>query len=150
MGEGLGSGEELFGGLQEEALDTTMMRPIVLLLITITIPHRAFACETSKSSPLGPDDYSLTIVMSEQKRTHLVHVPRKNVPKTPTSMVLAQRKAATDGSVMVWFSGLNTKLEEAGFNVVCPNGTGVGPFRTRFSCQARQRCQLVIAVCLTT
>lgn len=35
-----------------------------------------------------------------------------------------------DGSMMVWFSGLNKKSEESGFIVVYPSGTGVGPFRT--------------------
>lgn len=45
-------------------------------------------------------------------------------------MVLALHGAAMDGPLMVWFSGLNKKSDEAGFVVVYPSGTGVGPFRT--------------------
>ena len=35
-----------------------------------------------------------------------------------------------DGSMMVWFSGLNKKADDAGFIVVYPSGTGTGPFLT--------------------
>ena len=38
--------------------------------------------------------------------------------------------AAMNGSMMVWFSGLNKKSDEAGFIVVYPSGTGTGPFLT--------------------
>jgi polyhydroxybutyrate depolymerase len=31
---------------------------------------------------------------------------------------------------MVWFTGLNDKADEAGFIVVYPSGTGIGPFQT--------------------
>ena len=35
-----------------------------------------------------------------------------------------------NGPMMVWFSGLNKKSDEAGFIVVYPSGTGIGPFCT--------------------
>ncbi len=38
--------------------------------------------------------------------------------------------ALMDASMMVAFSGLNRTADEAGFLVVYPNGSGVGPFRT--------------------
>jgi polyhydroxybutyrate depolymerase len=43
-------------------------------------------------------------------------------------VVLALHGAAMNGSMMVWFSGLNKKSDEAGFIVVYPSGTGIGPF----------------------
>jgi polyhydroxybutyrate depolymerase len=79
---------------------------------------------------LSAGDHTRTLTLGEQKRTYLVHVPKKYDPKTPTPVVLALHGAAMDGSMMVWFSGLNKKSDEAGFIVVYPSGTGVGPFRT--------------------
>ena len=68
--------------------------------------------------------------MGEQKRTYLVHVPKGYDPKKPAPVVLALHGAAMNGSMMVWFSGLNKKSDEAGFIVVYPSGTGTGPFLT--------------------
>lgn len=79
---------------------------------------------------LGPGDHTRTVLMGEQRRTYLVHVPKDYDPKKPAPVVLALHGAAMDGSMMVWFSGLNKKSDEAGFIVVYPSGTGVGPFRT--------------------
>ena len=39
-------------------------------------------------------------------------------------------QVAMNGSMMVWFSGLNKTSDEAGFIVVYPSGTGIGPLRT--------------------
>ncbi len=79
---------------------------------------------------LGPGDHTRSVVMDGQQRTYLVHIPGNYDPKKPAPVVLALHGAAMDGSMMVWFSGLNTKSDEAGFIVVYPSGTGVGPFRT--------------------
>ena len=62
--------------------------------------------------------------MGEQKRTYLVHVPKGYDPKKPAPVVLALHGAAMNGPMMVWFSGLNKKSDEAGFIVVYPSGTG--------------------------
>ena len=62
--------------------------------------------------PLGPGDHTRTVLMGEQKRTYLVHVPKDYDPKKPTPVVLALHGAAMNGSMMVWFSGLNKKSDE--------------------------------------
>ena len=87
---------------------------------------------TGRNSPtaLGPGDHTRTLMMGEQKRTYLVHVPKGYDPKKPTPVVLALHGAAMNGPMMVWFSGLNKKSDEAGFIVVYPSGTGTGPFLT--------------------
>ena len=59
-----------------------------------------------------------------QKRPYLIHFPKGYDPRTPTPMVLALHGATMNGPMMAWFSGLNTKADEAGFIVVYPNGTG--------------------------
>jgi polyhydroxybutyrate depolymerase len=130
MGEGLGAGSVLLRSVQETAKVTTMMRPVVYLLISMAFAHPAFAEDTSKSEPLGPGDHSRSIMMGEQKRKYLIHIPKQYDPKSPTPIVLALHGAAMDSSMMVWFSGLNAKSDEAGFIVVYPSGTGVGPLRT--------------------
>jgi len=79
---------------------------------------------------LGPGDHTRKLMAGENERTYLVHVPKDYDPKKPTPVVLALHGAAMDGSMMVWFSGLNKKSDESGFIVVYPSGTGVGPFRT--------------------
>jgi len=80
--------------------------------------------------PLGPGDHTRTLMMGEQKRTYLVHVPKDYDPKKPTPVVLALHGAAMNGPMMVWFSGLNTTADKSGFIVVYPSGTGTGPFLT--------------------
>jgi polyhydroxybutyrate depolymerase len=67
--------------------------------------------------------------VDDLKRSYLVHIPKSYDPKKPTPVVLALHGAAMDGSMMVWFSGINDKSEDAGFIVAYPSGTGVGPFR---------------------
>ena len=82
------------------------------------------------TDPLGPGDHTRTLMMGEQKRTYLVHVPKDYDPKKPTPVVLALHGAAMNGPMMVWFSGLNTTADKSGFIVVYPSGTGTGPFLT--------------------
>jgi polyhydroxybutyrate depolymerase len=130
VGEGLGAGSVLLRSVQETAGDTTMMRPVVCLLLSIVFALPAFAEAPPKIDPLGPGDHTRTVLMGEQKRTYLVHVPKEYDPKKPAPVVLALHGAAMDGSMMVWFSGLNKKSDEAGFIVVYPSGMGVGSFRT--------------------
>lgn len=79
---------------------------------------------------LGPGDHTRTIMIGEQKRTYLVHVPKDYDPKKPAPVVLALHGAAMNGSMMVWFSGLNKTSDKEGFIVVYPSGTGTGPFLT--------------------
>lgn len=82
------------------------------------------------TDPLGPGDHTRTLMVGEQKRTYLVHVPKGYDPKEPTPVVLALHGAAMNGPMMVWFTGLNTTADKSGFIVVYPSGTGTGPFLT--------------------
>ncbi|HZZ77323.1 MAG TPA: PHB depolymerase family esterase [Gemmataceae bacterium] len=86
--------------------------------------------KSKHADPLGSGDHKCTLMMGKDNRTYLVHVPKGYDPRKPTPVVLALHGAAMDGSMMVWFSGLNKKSDEAGFIVAYPSGTGVGPFRT--------------------
>ncbi|MBA4029414.1 MAG: polyhydroxybutyrate depolymerase [Planctomyces sp.] len=79
--------------------------------------------------PLGPGDHTRTLMMGDQKRTFVVHVPPHHDSGKPSPIVLALHGAAMDAAMMAGFSGLNRKSDEAGFIVVYPNGLGVGPFR---------------------
>ena len=81
-----------------------------------------------QTTALGPGDHTRTLMMGEQKRTYLVHVPKGYNPKKPAPVVLALHGMGMTGSMMVWFSGLNKKSDEAGFIVVYPSSAGVAPF----------------------
>lgn len=79
---------------------------------------------------LGAGDHSRSLVVDGRQRSYLVHVPKNYDPSRPTPVVLALHGAAMNGSMMVWFSGLNETSEKSGFIVVYPSGVGIGPFRT--------------------
>jgi len=82
------------------------------------------------ADPLGPGDHTRTLMMGQLKRTYLVHVPKDFDPKKPAPVVLALHGAAMNGTMMVWFSGLNKTSDKNGFIVVYPSGTGLGTFLT--------------------
>jgi polyhydroxybutyrate depolymerase len=88
------------------------------------------ACCLAQPEPLGPGDHTRALRMGEQTRTYLLHIPKGYDAKKPAPVVLALHGAAMNGSMMVWFSGLNKKSEEARFIVVYPSGTGISPFLT--------------------
>ena len=79
---------------------------------------------------LGHGDHQRSLMVDGIKRSYLIHVPKSYAPDKPTPVVLALHGAAMNGSMMVWFSGLSKKADEAGFIVVYPSGTGTGPFLT--------------------
>lgn len=106
---------------------------LAALLVGLTTHVSVAQDGPKKETPpaaLSAGDHTRTLTVGGLNRTYLVHVPKKYDPKTPTPIVLALHGAAMDGPMMVWFSGLNKKSDEAGFVVVYPSGTGVGPFRT--------------------
>jgi polyhydroxybutyrate depolymerase len=110
---------------------THILSPVIALILMGLLASSSFAKDTPKQSePLGPGDHTRTLMMGEQKRSYLVHIPKGHDPKKPTAVVLALHGAAMNGSMMVWFSGLNRTSDKEGFIVVYPNGTGVGPFLT--------------------
>lgn len=108
----------------------------LLLLITGLTASTSFGQEPGKkdvpvkpqTAGIGPGNSTRTIMVDKQQRTYVVHVPKSYDAKHPTPVVLALHGAAMNGSMMVWFSGLNKKAEEAGFIVIYPSGTGTGPF----------------------
>ncbi len=107
-----------------------MNKPACTLIALLTPLCLGLDTPPKPAGPLAPGDHSRTLMMGEQKRTYLVHVPKGLNPKKPAPVVLALHGAGMNGSMMVWFSGLNKKSDEAGFIVVYPSGTGTGPFLT--------------------
>ncbi len=109
-----------------------MKQSLITMALVGLVASSAFAQDTpsKQPDPLGPGDHTRTVMMGEQKRTYLVHVPNGHDPKKPAPVVLALHGAAMNGPMMVWFSGLNKTSEKEGFIVVYPSGTGTGPFLT--------------------
>jgi len=80
-----------------------------------------------EGSALGPGDHSRFLMMDDQKRSYLVHIPERYDPEKPTPVVLALHGATMNGPTMAGFCGMSIKSDEAGFIVVYPNGTGKKP-----------------------
>lgn len=76
------------------------------------------------AEPLGSGDHSRTLTVGNLQRSYLVHIPPRYDSKKPTPVVLAFHGGGTNADIMVTFSGLNKKSDEAGFIVVYPSGTG--------------------------
>ena len=79
---------------------------------------------------LGPGDHDRKLIVGEQKRNYIVHIPTGHDSKKPTPVVLALHGAGMNGSMMRWFCGLNKTSDANGFIAVYPSGTGSGPFLT--------------------
>jgi polyhydroxybutyrate depolymerase len=108
----------------------TKAAPALVLVGLMTLPSLGQDVPPKQPDPLGPGEHTRTLMLGEQKRTYLVHVPPKYDPRKPAPVVLALHGAAMNGPMMVRFSGLNQKSDEAGFLVVYPSGNGTGPFLT--------------------
>ena len=67
---------------------------------------------------LAPGDYVRQIIVGDRKRTYIVHVPEGYDAKKTTPVVLALHGAGMNGSMMVWFTGLNKTSDAKGFIVV--------------------------------
>lgn len=109
----------------------TLALHLVLLVTLLSFGQESPTKEAQpklQSNALSPGDHTRSLLVGEQKRTYLVHVPKGYDSKKPAPMVLALHGAAMNGPMMVWFSGLTKKSDEAGFIVVYPSGTGSGPF----------------------
>jgi polyhydroxybutyrate depolymerase len=76
--------------------------------------------------PLTPGDTRRELTVGGRKRSYLVHVPPAYDPAEPTPVVLAFHGALMNGAMMVQFTGLSRKADDAGFVVVYPDGTGFG------------------------
>ena len=115
---------------ESAARGMTVRKSLIVLFIGLLASSASAQDPPKQPDPLGPGDHTRTLLMGEQRRTYLVHVPKKYDPKGPTPVILALHGAAMNGPIMVWFSGLNTTADKAGFVVVYPSGTGTGPFLT--------------------
>jgi polyhydroxybutyrate depolymerase len=76
------------------------------------------------ADPLTPGNHTRTLKVGSLTRSYIVHVPKSYDPKKPTPVLLAFHGALMNGQMMVAFSGLNQKADEAGFIAVYPTGTG--------------------------
>lgn len=94
------------------------------------LAYLALAAAMALGKPtLEPGDHKRAITSGGIKRNYIVHVPPGINPAKPAPVVLALHGAAMDGSMMIWFSGLNKKADEAKFIAVYPSGTGIGPLK---------------------
>ena len=87
---------------------------LILLLVLLTF-RVVSADETPLPAQLGLGNHSRSLMLGERKRTYLFHVLQGYDPKKPTPVVLALHRAAMNGPMMVWFSGLNKTSVEKGF-----------------------------------
>ena len=83
---------------------------------------------TARPEPLGPGDHTRALMLGEQPRTYLVHIPKGYDMNKPGAVVLALHGALMNGPLMAQFCGLTETSDKAGFVVVYPSGTGIGPF----------------------
>lgn len=93
---------------------------ITMALVGLVASATSAQDNPKQPDPLGPGDHTRTLMMDEQKRIYLVHVPKGYDPKKPAPVDLALHGAAMNGSMMVWFSGLNRKSDDARFIVAHP------------------------------
>ncbi len=106
-----------------------MHKTVMALFCASLLACRSYAQDPPKHpDPLGPGDHTRQLTVDARERTYLVHIPKDYDSQKPTPIVLALHGAAMNGSMMVWFSGLNKTSDKAGFIVVYPSGTGTGPF----------------------
>jgi len=80
--------------------------------------------------PLSAGDGTRHVLVDGKPRSYLVHVPPQYDATQPTPVVLVLHGLGINAAIMVPFSGMNDKSDEAGFIAVYPNGSGIGPFRT--------------------
>ncbi len=78
---------------------------------------------TIPSEPLAAGDHTRALRLDDRTREYLVHVPEA-AAGTPRPVVLIFHGGGSTAKVMVTFSGLNEKSDEAGFIAVYPHGTG--------------------------
>ena len=96
-----------------------------MAVLPVMLVVAAFCAE-----PLTSGDHSRSLMVGDQQRSYLVHVPKGLDLSQPAPVVLALHGASMSGPMMVWFTGLNRKADAAGFIVVYPNGSGTAPFLT--------------------
>lgn len=86
-------------------------------------PPSTFKCERGRTGVAG--DRTLTLTVSGQERTALVHVPKTYDPLKGTSVVLAFHGYGGTAAGMKTQAGLDAESEKRGFIVVHVEGTGL-------------------------
>ncbi len=105
-------------------------RQLLVITVLMCCSSAGFAAPPKPDVALAPGDHTRNITVDGRERTYLVHIPPKYDPKQSTPLVLALHGAAMNGPMMVWFTGLNKQSDAAGFVVVYPSGSGIGPLLT--------------------
>lgn len=88
------------------------------MLLTLVLPMAILG------APLKPGDHTRSLEVDNRSRHYLLHIPPGYDGSKPFPLVLACHGGASDARMMVTFSGLNDKADEAGFLVAYPAGTG--------------------------
>ena len=78
----------------------------------------------ANAEPLQSGDHKRSLELDKRTRSYLVHIPKSYDGSKAWPVVLAFHGAGNNGAMMVPYSGLNDKADEAGFIAVYPNGTG--------------------------
>ncbi|GMU22728.1 MAG: esterase [Phycisphaerae bacterium] len=78
---------------------------------------------------LEPGDHQRTLTTDGRERSYVVHIPKQYDASTPSPVVLVFHGAASNPYGCMWFTGMSTKSDEAGFVAVYPNGVGAGLLR---------------------
>ncbi|MBI2481936.1 MAG: dienelactone hydrolase family protein [Planctomycetia bacterium] len=90
----------------------------------MTALHSVLLLALLAAAPLGPGDHTRTLKVGDLERSYLVHMSPKYDHEKSTPVVLIYHGGGSNAEVMVRFSGMNQKSDEAGFIAVYPNGTG--------------------------
>lgn len=115
------------GGCKQPTRELFMCKSAIKLFVVFLLPCLAYGQDASKQpDPLSAGDHKRQLTVDGQERTFLIHIPNGYDPKKPTPVVLALHGTAMNGSMMVWFSGLNKTSDKAGFIVIYPSSLGSG------------------------
>ncbi len=90
----------------------------------------------TRPAPLGAGTHRRELTVDNRLRSYLVHVPPAYDPAKPIPVVVAFHGAMMNAGLMVAFTGLNDKADQAGFVAVYPNGTGLGEISLFFNASA--------------
>lgn len=74
------------------------------------------------AGPMGPGDHVRKLNVDGFVRTYRIHVPPNYKPDAPNPVVLVIHGTIMDSRLMVGFTGMNQKSDEAGFITVYPDG----------------------------
>jgi polyhydroxybutyrate depolymerase len=82
------------------------------------------------TGPLGAGDHVRKIKVDGFQRNYKIHIPQNYSPDKPNPVVCVFHGTLMDSSMMVKFTGMNDKSEEAGFITVYPDGWRGAVFHT--------------------